>query len=77
MANSNQPKSLVQCQSSIITGNVNIGEDVIIHPTAIIRAGNNGSIIIGNGCVFEELCVIEAMENSHITIGQGNMFQVI
>lgn len=69
-------KTVVQCQPSQIIGNVHMGEEVIIHPTATICAGSNGSVTIGNGCVIEELCVIEATENSHIIIGEGNMFQV-
>jgi carbonic anhydrase/acetyltransferase-like protein (isoleucine patch superfamily) len=69
-------KNVVKCEPSQVIGVVNIDEDVIIHPTATIRAGVNGSITIGKGCIVEELCLIESSESSHMVIGQGNLFQV-
>ena len=66
----------MQCKSAEVSGDVHIGEGVIIHPGARIVAGEGGSVTLGRGCVVEERCLIEALPGSRVDVGEGNLFQV-
>ena len=64
-----------RCEGSRIEGNVTIGPECIIHPSAVIRAEEGLSITINAGCIVEESVVMETAGNS-MDVGRGNIFQV-
>ena len=44
----------VICETSILTGNIIIGENNIFHPKCKIMSEGGGRIVIGDGNIFEE-----------------------
>ncbi|MBE0521752.1 MAG: carbonate dehydratase [Candidatus Methanoperedenaceae archaeon] len=56
--------------STVIIGNVKIGERVYIAPNATIRADEPGSrIIIGSGCNIQDNVVIHGLQDSTVLVG--------
>ncbi len=58
--------AFIHPQATII-GNVIIGKDVYVGPSAVIR-GDWGGIIIEDGCNIQETCVIHVFPGKSITI---------
>lgn len=61
--------SFVHPQASVI-GNVLIGENVYVGPSAIIR-GDWGQIIIEDGCNVQENCTIHMFPGTTVTLKKG------
>ncbi len=53
-----------------VTGNVIIGKDVYIGPSAVLR-GDWGQIIIEDGCNVQENCTIHMFPGTTVTLKQG------
>lgn len=58
--------AFVHPQATVI-GNVIIGKDVYVGPSAVIR-GDWGGIVIGDGCNIQETCVIHVFPGRSITL---------
>jgi phenylacetic acid degradation protein len=63
------PTAFVHPQASV-TGNVIIGKDVYIGPSAAIR-GDWGGIIIEDGCNIQENCTVHMFPGITITLQEG------
>jgi phenylacetic acid degradation protein len=61
--------SFVHPQASVI-GNVLIGENVYVGPSAVIR-GDWGQIIIEDGCNVQENCTIHMFPGTTVTLKKG------
>jgi phenylacetic acid degradation protein/carnitine operon protein CaiE len=61
--------SFVHPQASVI-GNVLIGENVYVGPSAVIR-GDWGKIIIEDGCNVQENCTIHMFPGTTVTLKKG------
>lgn len=61
--------SFIHPQASVI-GNVIIGENVYIGPSAVIR-GDWGQIIIEDGCNIQENCTIHMFPGTTVTLKKG------
>lgn len=61
--------SFVHPQASVI-GNVIIGENVYVGPSAVIR-GDWGQIIIEDGCNVQENCTIHMFPGTTVTLKKG------
>lgn len=61
--------SFIHPQASVI-GNVIIGENVYIGPSAVIR-GDWGQIIIEDGCNVQENCTIHMFPGTTVTLKKG------
>ena len=57
-------------QSAAIIGNVIIGRDVYVGPSAAIR-GDWGGIVIENGCNVQETCVIHSFPGVTVVLETG------
>jgi carbonic anhydrase/acetyltransferase-like protein (isoleucine patch superfamily) len=64
------PKAYVH-ETSIIIGDVLIGEDCYIGPGAVIR-GDWGRITLEKGCNVQENCVIHMFPGKHILLEEGS-----
>jgi carbonic anhydrase/acetyltransferase-like protein (isoleucine patch superfamily) len=53
-----------------VTGNVIIGEDVYIGPSAVLR-GDWGQIIVEDGCNVQENCTIHMFPGTTVTLKKG------
>jgi carbonic anhydrase/acetyltransferase-like protein (isoleucine patch superfamily) len=53
-----------------VTGNVIIGKDVYIGPSAVLR-GDWGQIIIEDGCNIQENCTIHMFPGTKVTLKKG------
>lgn len=62
-------------EKTIILGDVTIGSDCVVHPTAVIIA-NKGPIIIGNNNLIEERVEIINNNSEPMSIGNNNRFEV-
>lgn len=72
----NCPPSTIICrEKTIILGDVTIGQDCIVHPTAQIIA-RHGPIIIGANNLIEERVKIINNSTHPMTIGDDNVFEV-
>lgn len=60
------PSAFVHPQATVI-GNVVIGKDVYVGPSAVIR-GDWGGIVIEDGCNIQETCVIHVFPGKTITL---------
>lgn len=75
-ANLKCPPSTIICrEKTVILGDVTIGSDCIIHPTANIIA-KNGPIIIGSNNLVEERVNIINNRSEPMIIGDHNVFEV-
>jgi len=63
------PSSFVHPQATV-TGNVIIGKDVYIGPSAALR-GDWGQIIIEDGCNVQENCTIHMFPGTTVTLKKG------
>eukprot|EP00039_Didymoeca_costata_P011690 m.165308 g.165308 ORF g.165308 m.165308 type:complete len:169 (-) comp15257_c0_seq8:2363-2869(-) len=64
------------CKTAEIEGDVSIGKDCIIHPTANIIA-KDGPIVIGDSCIIEEqVKIINEGRDATMTIGSFNVFEM-
>lgn len=61
--------SFIHPQASVI-GNVIIGENVYVGPSAVIR-GDWGQIIIEDGCNIQENCTIHMFPGTTVTLKKG------
>lgn len=60
-----------------VRGNIQIGNETVVHPKAIIHAVHEqGSIVIGARCIVEELAQIVHRGPGQMTIGDQNLFEV-
>lgn len=58
--------------TAVIVGKVNIGKNVFVGPTAVIRADEPGSsIAIGDNCNVQDRVIIHALENSAVLIEEN------
>ncbi|MFH1519589.1 MAG: carbonate dehydratase [Candidatus Omnitrophota bacterium] len=58
--------------TAVIVGKVNIGKNVFVGPTAVIRADEPGStIVIGDNCNVQDRAIIHALENTSVLIGEN------
>ncbi len=58
--------------TAVIIGKVNIGRNVFIGPTAVIRADEPGSsIIVKDNCNVQDRVIIHALEDSSVLIGEN------
>lgn len=62
-------------EKTIVIGDVTIGSDCVIHPTARVIA-RHGPIVIGSGNLIEERAEIVNNQPNTLTIGDGNLFEV-
>lgn len=70
------PLSTLICrEKTVITGEVTIGAECVIHPTTQIIA-KNGPIVIGNNNLIEERVVIINNRPQPMHIGDHNVFEV-
>lgn len=69
------PSTLICREKTVIFGDVTIGTDCIIHPTAYIVA-RDGPIIIGNSNLIEERVSIINKKAEPLVIGDHNVFEV-
>lgn len=70
------PISTIICrEKTIIIGDVTIGPDCVIHPTAHIIA-KHGPIVIGSGNLIEERVEIINNKPTALLIGDNNLFEV-
>ncbi|CAD5209499.1 unnamed protein product [Bursaphelenchus xylophilus] len=61
---------------SSLSGEIVFGAGTVVHPYAVINAGE-GKIIFGNNNIIEELCHIENKDPSKVMIiGNDNLFEV-
>lgn len=60
------PSAFIHPQATVI-GNVIIGKDVYVGPSAVIR-GDWGGIVIEDGCNIQETCVIHVFPGKSITL---------
>lgn len=67
--------SLICREKTVIFGDVTIGNDCVIHPTAYIVA-RNGPIVIGNNNLIEERVKIINNKPEPMVIGDHNVFEV-
>lgn len=58
--------AFIHPQATVI-GNVIIGKDVYVGPSAVVR-GDWGGIVIGDGCNIQETCVIHVFPGKSITL---------
>ena len=59
--------------TAVIIGNVNIGKNVFVGPTAVIRADEPGSsIIIKDNCNVQDKVIIHALEGSSVLIEENS-----
>ncbi|MGB2631130.1 MAG: carbonate dehydratase [Candidatus Omnitrophota bacterium] len=58
--------------AAVIAGKVNIGKNVFVGPTAVIRADEPGStIVIGDNCNVQDRVIIHALEGSSVLIEEN------
>lgn len=70
------PLSTLICkEKTVIVGDVTIGQECVVHPTAHIVA-KNGPIVIGNNNLIEERVTILNNRNEPMIIGDHNVFEV-
>ncbi|KAJ2365838.1 hypothetical protein IW150_006107 [Coemansia sp. RSA 2607] len=67
------PRALV-CKNAIIEGDVQIGNDTVVHVGASILA-RKGPIIIGTGNIISERAVIVNNHSTPLTIGDDNLIE--
>lgn len=63
------PSAFIHPQATV-TGNVFIGADVYVGPSAAIR-GDWGKIVIENGCNVQENCTIHMFPGTTVTLKEG------
>ena len=65
-------KSAYIDSTAVIVGKVNIGKNVFVGPTAVIRADEPGStIVIGDNCNVQDRAIIHALENTSVLIEEN------
>ena len=69
------PSTIICREKTIILGNVTIGPDCIVHPTASILA-RKGPIVIGSNNLIEERVSIINNRPETLVIGDQNVFEV-
>ena len=57
--------------TAVIVGRVNIGKNVFVGPTAVIRADEqSSSIAIGDNCNVQDRVIVHALEDTTVEIGE-------
>ncbi len=57
-------------KNAVLTGDVYLGKEIFIAPTAVLRADEPGSkIIVADGCNIQDGAIIHSLANSTVEIG--------